>query len=191
MEKIIKGNWYSKLLILVMTFVMISLFTGCALRTENETNKDAIDASENEINDASKEEIEDATTKEANNSDKNTTTKSTEEVISEAYIKGIDTERKEVTMDWIELLFSTDEERLKEIGMKSDDLVTGFYIYNEEEKDDLLSFDENVVVELLEDTTLTQVGLTELEERIKEQAELFRITMKDNVVLRISQIYLP
>ena len=191
MEKNIKSKWSSRLLILVMSIIIIGSFTGCALLTENKEANEANDASENDTKDTSKEDTDEGTSKDAEYYDKDASTGNPQEVVSEAYIKGIDGERNEVTVDWIELLFSTDEERLKEIGMKSDDLVTGFYIYNEEEKDDLLSLDEKLEVELLEDTTLTQAGLTELEERIQKQEELFRITMKDNVVVRISQIYLP
>ena len=191
MEKNIKSKWSSRLLILVMSMIIIGSFTGCALLTENKVANEANDGSENDTKDTSKEDTKEGTSKDAEADDKDASTGNPNEVVAEAYIKGIDGERNEVTVDWIELLFATDEDRLKEIGMKSDDLVTGFYIYNEEEKDDLLSFGEKLEVELLEGTTIKQAGLTELEERIQKQEELFRITMKDNVVVRISQIYLP
>lgn len=111
--------------------------------------------------------------------------------VIEAYIKAIDNEEKTITVDQVELLFSADEERLKEIGMKGDDLVTGFYIYNEDEKDNTLSYDENLTIELLEDTSLSDASMDELNERILKNNELCKITVKDNIVVKISQIYLP
>jgi hypothetical protein len=173
MHKKIEGQWNSKLLsILLVGFICMNIFTGCSLSTKDEVNNETnID---NENNGVSKEEPE-----------------SLQEVITEAYVKAIDSEKQTITVDEVELLFSTDEDRLKEIGMKSDDLVTGFYLYNEEEKDDILSYDKNMTIELLKDTVVSEATLKELEELLLNNNELCKITVKDNVVVKISQIYLP
>jgi hypothetical protein len=173
MHKKIEGQWNSKLLsILLVGFICMNIFTGCSLSTKDEVNNETnID---NENNGVSKEEPE-----------------SLQEVITEAYVKAIDSEKQTITVDEAELLFSTDEDRLKEIGMKSDDLVTGFYLYNEEEKDDILSYDKNMTIELLKDTVVSEATLKELEELLLNNNELCKITVKDNVVVKISQIYLP
>lgn len=171
MYKIIKSKCNRRFLpFLLVGFISMNTLAGCSLLINNESNNET----DTDVNGDTKEETENQ-----------------REVVTEAYIKAIDREEKTITVDQVELLFSTDEERLKEIGMKGDDLVTGFYIYNEDEKDNTLSYDENLTVELLEDTLLSEGTMEELNERILKNHELCKITVKDNIVVRISQIYLP
>lgn len=107
------------------------------------------------------------------------------------YIMAIDTAKKAIAIDWAELLFSTDEERLSELNINSDDLVTGFYIYNEEENVEFINYDDNLKIELLNDTIKSEVSLKELEERLLQHEVLFNLTLKDNIIVEISEQYTP
>ena len=199
MHKIRKSKWNRKLLsILLVGFISMNALTGCSLLTKeavnNETDTETNTETDTEANTETNTETNTDNNTETNtdgNSDTKEELESQQEYVADAYVKAIDSEKRTISVDQAELLFSTDEERLKEIGMKGDDLVTGFYIYNEEEKDSLLSYDENLTVELLDDTVLSEGTLEELEELILNNNELCKITVKDNVVVKISQIYLP
>jgi hypothetical protein len=181
MHKTIKSKIKSKLLsTLLIGFISMNILTGCALSKKDEVKNETNNEANNEANIDNK-----------NNGDSKEEPDSLQEVITEAYIKAIDSEKQTITVDEVELLFSTDEDRLREIGMKSEDLVTGFYLYNEEEEDDIISYGKNLKIELLEDTVLSEATLEELEEQILNNNELCKITVKDNVVVKISQIYLP
>ncbi len=187
MHKIRKSKWNRKLLsILLVGFISMNALTGCSLLTKEAVNNET----DTEIN-AETNTDNNTETNTDGSSDTKEELESQQEYVADAYVKAIDSEKRTIIVDHAELLFSTDEERLKEIGMKGDDLVTGFYLYNEEEKDSLLSYDENLTVELLDDTVLSEGTLEELEELILNNNELCKITVKDNVVVKISQIYLP
>lgn len=193
MHKKIEGKWNSKLLsILLVGFICMNILTGCSLSTKdvvnNQTKNESNNETDNEINDEANDETN---IDNENNGVSKEEPESLQEATTEVYVKAIDSEKQTITVDEVELLFSTDEDRLKEIGMKSEDLVTGFYLYNEEEKDDILSYDKNMTIELLKDTVLSEATLMELEELLLNNNELCKINVKDNVVVKISQIYLP
>jgi len=47
--------------------------------------------------------------------------------------------------------------------MKSEDLTTGFYIFNEDENGKLLAYDDAMPIEILDGTLLSEASLEDLE----------------------------
>lgn len=109
----------------------------------------------------------------------------------DGYVKSIDTKKKTITIDQVELVYSDDEERLTELGIKSDDLTLDFYTYNEDKKLKSMTYNDNLSIELLNGTLLSESGVEELEELLSQHEILCKLVLKDNVVIKISEIYLP
>ncbi|HKL79213.1 MAG TPA: hypothetical protein VJ888_02120 [Mobilitalea sp.] len=108
-----------------------------------------------------------------------------------AYVKELDTVNKTITFDEVELLFSEDVERLAEIGKKSEDLITGFYLYNEVEAVETISYDDTLSIELFYITEATPVNLEDFHERINNTEVLCSISLSGGVAVSISEQYLP
>lgn len=107
------------------------------------------------------------------------------------YITAIDTEKKTISIDAAELLFSSDEERLAELGMTADDLVTGFYIHDENDKIELLAYGDNLSIELLDGTLKLEGSLEDLEVTLANHKILANLTLIDDLVVMISEQYIP
>lgn len=107
------------------------------------------------------------------------------------YITSIDTINKTISIDHAELLFEKDEERLTELGMTPDDLVTGFIIHNEDDKIELLTYGDNISIELLDGTLQLESNIQDLEEALANNKILANLTLIDNKVVKISEQYIP
>lgn len=107
------------------------------------------------------------------------------------YITAIDTVKKTISIDLVELLFSTDEERLAELGMTSEDLLTGFYIHNEDDNIEHLTYEDNISIELLDGTLQLESSLEDLEDVLTNHKILANLTLIDNIVVRIWEQYIP
>jgi len=107
------------------------------------------------------------------------------------FIKTVDTKNKTITVDEVEMLYPTDTERLAEIGMKSEDIVTDYYLYNEDETLKTISYDEDIIVALLDEVDLVSSSIEELEEYINERPSFFNIKLKNDLVVIINEYYLP
>lgn len=107
-----------------------------------------------------------------------------------AYVKSIDTENKTITLDQVELLFPTDEERLAEIGLKIDD-VKAYYIFNEEENYIVMYYENTLAIELLQGVKSETASLEEFKELLNNREVFCDISLKDNVAATISEEYLP
>lgn len=107
------------------------------------------------------------------------------------YITAINTEKKTLAIDRTELLFPSDEERIAELDLKKEDFITGFYIYNVDETLEWIEYEDNLSIELLDGTLLSESSIKELEEILVQHKVLCNFTMKDNVVVTISEQYTP
>lgn len=107
------------------------------------------------------------------------------------YITAIDTVKKIISIDLVELLFSTDEERLAELGMTSEDLLTGFYIHNEDDNIEHLTYEDNISIELLDGALQLESSLEDLEGVLTNHKILANLTLIDNIVVRIWEQYIP
>lgn len=107
------------------------------------------------------------------------------------YITAIDTQNKTISVDRTELLFEKDEERLAELGMTTEDLVTGFIIHNEDDKIELLTYGDDLSIELLDGTLQLESDIEDLESVLNDYKILANLTIIDNVVVKISEQYLP
>jgi TolB protein len=107
------------------------------------------------------------------------------------YIAAINTEKKTLAIDRIELLFSSDEERIAELNLKSEDFIVGFYIYNENENLEWIEYKDNLSIELLDGTLLSEASMEKLEENLVRHKVLCNFTVKDNVLVKVSEQYTP
>lgn len=107
------------------------------------------------------------------------------------YIRAIDTENKTINFDRAELLYEKDEERLTKLNLTPEDLVTGFYIYNEDESEELLTYGDDISIELLDGTLQLESSVEDLEEALILYELLANLTIIDNKVVEISEQYIP
>lgn len=107
------------------------------------------------------------------------------------YISAIDTEKKTISINHIELLFPSDKERLAELGMSSEDLVVGFHIHNEDDNIEHFTYGDNMVIELLDGTLHLESTLEDLEEVLNNHIILANVTLIDNIIVMISEQYIP
>lgn len=110
-----------------------------------------------------------------------------------AFIKAIDTEKKTILVDEIEWIMETDEKRIAELGLNSEDFPSGFYLYNKDESLKTISYDDALSIELLklEEVELSPVSLKEFEVKLKERPILCNFSLENNAVVKISEQYLP
>jgi hypothetical protein len=140
---------------------------------------------------SSKEGLEDTVSQTTESSDIKETEETNDPVENLVMVKAIDTKNNLITVDKLELIFADDEERLAEIGKKKEDLETEYYIYNEDSELESISFDKTVPVELLDEARLVSASIEELEELLTTREVLCNVVTKDNVVIDISEQYLP
>lgn len=107
------------------------------------------------------------------------------------YVTGIDPGKKTISIDRAELIYSSDEERLAELGMTGDDLVTDFYIHDEDDEIELLTYGDNLSIELLDGTLKLESSLEDLEDILADHIILVNVTLIDNRVVMISEQYTP
>lgn len=117
--------------------------------------------------------------------------KGTSQVEDMGYITAIDRENKTISIDRAELIFATDEERLAELGMTSEDLVTGFTIYNEDNNIEILTYGDNISIELLDGPLKLESSLDDLEDVLDKYNVLANFTLIDKKVVLVSEQYLP
>lgn len=107
------------------------------------------------------------------------------------YITAIDTENKTISVDRAELLYEKDEERIAELKLTADDLATGFYIYNEDDSEESITYEENIIIELLDGTLQLESSVEDLKEVLTRGKILANLTLIDNKVVKISEQYIP
>lgn len=129
-----------------------------------------------------------AETDETNAKDKEKDASETKDI---GYIAAINTEKKTLAIDRTELLFPSDEERIAELDLKKEDFITGFYIYNVDETLEWIEYEDNISIELLDGTLLSESSIKELEEILVQHKVLCNFTVKDNVVVMVSEQYTP
>lgn len=193
-----KRKWSStSIALLLIIFVGLVGLTGCSSKLSTPEVSDTT-----EINDTNNQSNTNTTEQddEQKNSDlapdtpdesvvNDATTNETKRV---AYVKSVDTENKTITVDEVEfLLYPTDKERITEIGLTEQDLFTGYYIYNEEETLETISYEDTLSIKYLENVKLVSLSVEEFVEYLKERDILCNIIMKNNVVTEISEQYLP
>ena len=112
-----------------------------------------------------------------------------------SFIEAYDEKTGMLTFDEIEWVMQTDTERVSDLGLDVDlDFPNGFYIYNENDQTNSLKTAENVKVYLvnwndLANHTVTDVnGLTG---RMAEYQAPYYLTIKDGVIVKILEQYVP
>jgi hypothetical protein len=184
-----KSKWASTVstLLLIISIGVIGL-TGCNLIAKYDANPDTEETKNSTDGTNSEDTTEDTVTQIPTESEQETTVL---QILG--YIRSIDTVNKTITLDQVELLYSTDEERLTELGMTSDDLITGYYVYNDVEELEIISYDDTTSIELLdiEKAELSTSSVDEFKARLNNNQVLCNLSIKDNKVVNINEQYLP
>lgn len=117
--------------------------------------------------------------------------KTASETKDKAYVVAINTEKKTLALDRVEMIFSSDEERIKELNLTSENLITGFYIYNKDDNLEWLSYEDDLSIELLNETELREGSLEELKEFLFSNKILAELIVKDGKIVVIKEQYIP
>ncbi|MBE6622628.1 MAG: hypothetical protein E7621_00300 [Ruminococcaceae bacterium] len=113
------------------------------------------------------------------------------------YISRIDTADRKLVFDKLFFLTSFEnEELLNQLGVSTEYLPNGYYLYNPEERFFEYEISEEVVCrrfEMHEDRSwlLTQTTLSTMAEALNTNTPLYDITVKNGVVTTISERYIP
>lgn len=111
------------------------------------------------------------------------------------YVSNFDSESGIITFDQVEWLSLEDTERITELGLDVDsDLPSGFYVYNEVEKEESLVLSDNVEIELVNWYDLSNPLITDqqgLAERLEQYYGLYHLTIEKDVILKVVEQYTP
>ncbi|ABR47686.1 hypothetical protein Amet_1490 [Alkaliphilus metalliredigens QYMF] len=111
------------------------------------------------------------------------------------YVSDFDNEKGIITFDQVEWLSLEDTERITELGLNIDtDFPSGFYVYNEVEKEESLELSDNVEAELVNWDDLSNALITDQEglaERLEQYDGLYHLTIEKDVILKVVEKYTP
>ena len=111
------------------------------------------------------------------------------------FIEDLDRGTGVLTFDQVEWLTLEDTDRIDEIGLDPDvDMPGGFYIYNETDQLYRLNTAEDVTVYLLDWSDLStphETDLAELEDRLGEYQSPFLLSIENELVVSIQEVYTP
>lgn len=115
--------------------------------------------------------------------------------IVQGYITQFDQSSNVLNLDKIEWITLEEESRINELGLNKDrDFPNGFYILNQNIKEEQYKITNNTHFYILDSVTSTHVTKQEFLKKIKEykgNKVLFSITIINNKVIEISQLYTP
>lgn len=99
-------------------------------------------------------------------------------------------------IDEIEFISPNDDKRIKELGLnKSEDFVSGFYIYNKSSGSIPLKIASDCDIELIDfdnpEMRLQKSNISELENVVSKGKVPFHFTVKNDYIVQISQVYIP
>ncbi len=122
----------------------------------------------------------------------------TEEIL--AYIKNFDSAGGQVTYDPIEWVTAQDTKRMKELGLKKEDMPNGFHIYNPSKETENLKLSPNAAFdivywnnEMVENGHMA-VSREKFAQRLNQEhaSEFpFHLTVKDDVITKVQEQYVP
>lgn len=115
------------------------------------------------------------------------------------HILDTDPEKRTITFDQARILFvGQDDDKIKELGEDPEEFVSGYYIYNEEEKAQTLALSEKVninVIDFESDAPATSFKEIDEESFLKNHREDLHtycyITVKDQEITDIYEQFLP
>lgn len=111
------------------------------------------------------------------------------------YLKDYDETTDELTFDEIEWIDHLDTERVKELGLDPEsDFPSGFQIYNESEQTESLIVSKEVEIDIVNGNNLQKplaINIDELPEIIDRYEAPFYLSIKDDVIVKISEKYTP
>jgi len=111
------------------------------------------------------------------------------------YITNIDSTQKTITYDEIEWITQYEIEKINELELDEvEDFPNGYYIYNESKIEKKLKVSDTAEIYTLETPNYTTLGLTdfeELESRFIEAGFPYNITISKNIIISISEVYIP
>ncbi|MFF2754969.1 hypothetical protein ACFVR1_14615 [Psychrobacillus sp. NPDC058041] len=111
------------------------------------------------------------------------------------YINSFDEETKSLTFDEVEWISHLDTERIKEVGLDPEsDFPSGFQVYNESEQTASLKVADDVQIDVVNGANLQEplkVDIQGLAKRIQVYKTPFYLTIKNNVIIKISEKYTP
>ena len=111
------------------------------------------------------------------------------------YVSNFDSESGIITFDQVEWLSLEDTDRITELGLDADsDLPSGFYVYNEVEKEESLALSDYVEIELVNWNDLSNPLITDQEglaERLEQYYGLYHLTIEKDVILKVVEQYTP
>lgn len=116
---------------------------------------------------------------------------SVEEAEILAYVKAVDVDKKIVILDKVEWLTSKDTKRLAELGKSPDDLPNGFYIYNEEEKNESYQYSDSLQVNIMEGNKSAPTNIESFADYINRYKVLCKIKLRDSKIIEINEQYVP
>lgn len=112
-----------------------------------------------------------------------------------AYLKDFDETTDELIFDEIEWIDHLDTDRVKELGLDSEsDFPSGFLIYNESELTESLIVSKEVEIDIVNGNNLQEplaIDIDELSEIVDKYEAPFYLTIKDDIVVKISEKYTP
>lgn len=111
------------------------------------------------------------------------------------FIKNYNAPTSMLTYDEIEWLMPTDTKRVNELGLNAElDFPDGYYIYNESEQKNSIKVADDVKAYILKWSDLAEPSLTDMQGLIKRMTEHqspYNLTIRDEVIVEISEVYIP
>lgn len=112
-----------------------------------------------------------------------------------AYLANYNEEFHSIQVDWIEWITLKDKKRMENLGLTSEDLSGGSYIYNEKEIYYTYPMAGNVKIELLDSSSgsffsssARELG-TRLDIEMATGKNAYQVTIIDNIITDISSVY--
>lgn len=105
-------------------------------------------------------------------------------------INSIDRETKTLEADEIELIYSADTDRVKELGFE-EEMNGEYYIYNKDVTLETISYDEVTSIYLLDEVENFPADIAQLEVLIKKHSVICNVTQENAVAVKISEVYMP